>query len=178
MVLILWGNKEYALCSCCNFYSFLLLLRIASAIPLWCRSCTCEFFPMGVEQTSLQKDNGIVCMMGENTWVGYGVVFYLLALETYIWNWEQWFVWIQLREMMTFCYVHTSQKISWQGNLWNNVYCFEALLLLSIFQLRTDFPNNRCLFSFFICAKSSLSWVARGGHKCQNHRWSSVGHCP
>lgn len=115
--------------------------------------------------------------MGQTALVGYEIVFELLALETCIYNWGPWFVWIQLRETMTFCYVHTSHKISWQGNLWNNVCCFEAVLLLSIFQLRTDFPNNRCLFSIFICAKSSSPWVARGGHKCQNHGLSPADHC-
>lgn len=161
------------------FMQLLLLLWFsafaASAVPLSWRSCTCELFHEYLGDIPV-KVIGLFLWWEKMLWWAARLV-YLLALETYIWSWGQWFVWIQLGGMMTLCYVHTSHKMSWQGNLWNNVYCFKALLLLSIFHLRTDFPNNRCLFSLFICAKNSLSWAAWGGHKCQSQGWSSAGPC-
>lgn len=173
MVWIVLGGK-YDLCSCCNFWDFLLLLLL----PLLCHEGHVPVnLSMSIQQTSLQKIIGLFLWWEKMLW-WVGRLVYLLALETYIWSWGQWFVWIQLGGMMTLCYVHTSHKISWQGNLWNNVYCFRALLLLSIFHLRTDFPNNRCLFSLFICAKNSFSWAAWGGHKCQSQGCPSAGPCP
>lgn len=82
VVLILWGNKEYALSSYCNFYYFLLLLHPAFAILLTCRSHTCEPFHRSTQQPSPQKGDRVVCVVGENALVGYEIVFYLLALET------------------------------------------------------------------------------------------------
>lgn len=168
VVWILWGREEYDLCSYCNFCVFLLLLCLLflcheGHVPV-------SLF-MSIQLTSLQKIIGLFLWWEKMFW-WVGRLVYLLALETYIWSWGQWFVWIQLGEMMTLCYVHTSHKIPWQGNLWNNVYCFRALLLLSIFHLRTDFPNNRCLFSLSFVLRIPSPGLpevgtnarARGGH--------------
>lgn len=32
--------------------------------------------------------------------------------------------------------------------------------------------------SLFLFVLSSSSWLAQAGHECQNHGWSSAGHCP
>lgn len=167
VVWILWRREEYDLCSYCNFCDFLLLLCLLflcheGHVPV-------SLF-MSIQQTSLQKIIGLFLWWEKVLW-WVGRLVYLLALETYIWSWGQWFVWIQLGGMMTLCYVHTSHR-SLDKEICETMCIASELCCYSPSSLRTDFPNSRCLFSpsFVLRIPSpglpevGTNARARGGH--------------